>query len=44
MSAIIKISAAEFSMSWRCPGGKQHVRTACGTCPSLLWFYLAADS
>jgi hypothetical protein len=26
MSAMIKISAAEFSASGRCPGGKQHVR------------------
>jgi hypothetical protein len=30
MPAIIKISAAEISTSWRCPGGKQHVRPHVG--------------
>jgi hypothetical protein len=29
-SAMIKISAAESSPSWRWPGGKQHVRTHVG--------------
>ena len=33
MSAMIKISAAEFSKSWRCPDGKQHVRTHVGAVP-----------
>jgi len=43
MPAMIKISAAEISMSWRCPGGKQHVRPHVGlVCPSL-WFHLTAD-
>ena len=34
MPAMIKISAAEISTSWRCPGGKQHVRPHVGfVCP-----------
>jgi hypothetical protein len=44
MSAMIKISAAEFSTSLRCPDGKQHVRMHVGLVPSLLWFYLTVDS
>jgi hypothetical protein len=33
MSAMIKISAAEFSTSLRCPDGKQHVRMHVGLVP-----------